>query len=100
MAPKVLSRFSLLFIQAGTELTTHYKLDMDEASRHEHSRWYFDLWEKFSKREESIADGPFDSETIEAGSKSVNVQAAEGQVLAEAVEPRQADEGTMYSNTE
>ena len=36
--------------QAGTELTTHYKLDMEEAGSNEHSQWYVDLWEKFSLR--------------------------------------------------
>ncbi len=29
-------------------MTTHYKLDMDEAGRSEHSRWYVQLWEKIS----------------------------------------------------
>ena len=73
-------------IQAGTELTTNYKLDMDEASRYEYSRWYFDLWEKISKKNED----PVPDEVIE-GSKSGQARLADGQDLSEAVGPRQAE---------
>ena len=81
-------------IQAGTELTTHYKLDMDEASRYEYSRWYFDLWEKISKKNEEprpVPDEAIVSGVTDEGSKSGQARLADGQDLSEAVGPRQAD---------
>ena len=45
-----------IFHKAGTEITTHYKLDMEDAARNGHSQWYVQLWDTFSLRNCKIVD--------------------------------------------
>jgi hypothetical protein len=42
--------------KAGTEITTHYKLDMEDAAKNGHSQWYVQLWDTFSLRNCKIVD--------------------------------------------
>lgn len=40
---------TLIDLKAGTELTCHYMINMEEAAEIEGHQWYLDLWDKFSK---------------------------------------------------
>ena len=47
-------------LSAGTELSCHYMIDMEEAAEDlEHLQWYVDLWDEFSKgtkKDETMVD--------------------------------------------
>ena len=47
---------SLKEIKAGTELSIHYMINMEEAAKDENSHcyWYVELWEEFSKHEKTF----------------------------------------------
>ena len=36
-------------LKAGTELSCHYMIDMEEAAADSTHKWYVDLWDEFSK---------------------------------------------------
>ena len=42
---RIPSIITLMDLKAGTELTCHYMIDMQEASNFEHLQWYVDLWD-------------------------------------------------------
>jgi len=45
---RIPSIITLMDLKAGTELTCHYMIDMQEASGIDHLQWYVDLWEKMT----------------------------------------------------
>lgn len=45
---RIPSVITLLDLKAGTELTCHYMIDMQEAAGIDHLQWYLDLWDEES----------------------------------------------------
>ena len=45
---RIPSVITLMDLKAGTELTCHYMIDMQEASGIQHLQWYVDLWEEIT----------------------------------------------------
>lgn len=45
---RIPSVITLMDLKAGTELTCHYMIDMQEASNIEHLQWYVNLWEELT----------------------------------------------------
>ena len=42
---------TLMDLEAGSELTCHYMINMEEASASDDHQWYMQLWEQFSATE-------------------------------------------------
>jgi len=56
-------------LKAGTELTCHYMIDMEEAVEcYDHLKWYVDLWDEFSKNANERNLNDCDSESNSSGS--------------------------------
>ena len=49
---RIPSVITLMDLKAGTELTCHYMIDMQEAAGMACLEWYIDLWDKFSSQSE------------------------------------------------
>ena len=49
---RIPSVITLMDLKAGTELTCHYMIDMQEAAGMACLEWYLDLWDKFSSQSE------------------------------------------------
>ena len=50
------SVIALMDLKAGTELTCHYMIDMQEASGIDHLQWYVDLWEEVTASRENTTN--------------------------------------------
>ena len=45
---RIPSIITIMDLKAGTELTCHYMIDMQEASSVEHLQWYVELWDQLT----------------------------------------------------
>ena len=50
---RIPSVITLMDLKAGTELTCHYMIDMQEASGIDHLKWYVDLWEELTSSQDN-----------------------------------------------
>ncbi len=63
-------------LKAGTELSCHYMIDMEEAAADpEQCKWYVDLWDEFSRgmhRQNNANNDNYDMDTADDDTVSMN----------------------------